>query len=73
MAAQVPLAGLAEGRIISMNIYVRLTPPQTGEIGHTEPASAIGRGLIRESMLLLRTAAEKEGFEVFMEATARIY
>jgi len=73
MAAQVTLADLAEGRIISMSIYVRLTPPQAGEIGETEPAVAIGRGLIRESMALLQTAAEKEGFEVFMETTARIY
>lgn len=56
-----------------MSIYVRLTPPQTGGLGHTEPAVAIGRGLIRESMRLLQTAAEKEGFEVFMETTARVY
>ena len=56
-----------------MSIYVRLTPPQTGDLGHTEPAVAIGRGLIRESMRLLQAAAEKEGFEVVMEATARVY
>ena len=73
MAAQVTLADQAAGRVISMSIYVRLTPPQTGEIGHTEPAVAIGRGLIHESMRLLQAAAEKEGFEVFMEATARVY
>lgn len=73
MAAQVALADQAEGRIISMSIYVRLMPPQTGGLGHTEPAVAIGRGLIRESMRLLQTAAEKEGFEVFMETTARVY
>ena len=73
MAAQVSLADQAEGRTISMSIYVRLTPPQTGECGYTEPAVAIGRGLIRESMLLLKTAAEKEGFEVFMETTSRVY
>lgn len=67
------LASKAEGRVISMNFYARLTPPQDGEIGETDAAMAIGRGLIRESMLLLKAAAEKEGFEVFMDATPRVY
>lgn len=67
------LASKAEGRVISMNFYVRLTPPQDGELGETDAAMAIGRGLIRESMLVLKAAAEKEGFEVFMDATPRVY
>lgn len=72
-AAAVNLATKAEGRVISMNFYVRLTPPQYGEIGETDAATAIGRGLIRELMLVLKAAAEKEGFEVFMDATPRVY
>lgn len=73
MAAQVSLAGLAEGRIISMNIYVRLTPTQIGEIGHTEPAVEIGRGLIREAMLMLKNAGEASGFVVEIEARQVVY
>lgn len=59
----------AEGRIISIDFHVRLTPPQDGRLGETDAAMAIGRGLIREAMLLLKNAGEAEGFEV--EVTAR--
>ena len=66
-------ASLAEGRTISMTVYVRLTPPETSVYGDTDAATEIGRGLIRESMRLLKTAAEAEGFDVFMEVQSRIY
>ena len=56
-----------------MNIYVRLTPPQGGEIGDTEAAAEIGRGLIREAMLLLKNAGEAEGFAVEMDVRQVIY
>ncbi len=67
------LADQAEGRVISLGFYVRLTPPETGVLGHTDAAIAIGRGLIREAMLLLKMTGEREGFVVEVSATNVVY
>jgi hypothetical protein len=67
------LAEAAEGRIISQQISVRMTPPQDGRLGHTDAACEIGRGLIKEAVELIRAAGEKEGFIVEIEATQVIY
>ena len=63
----------AEGRVISMSFYIRLTPSAGAELGHTDAATAIGHGLMDEAMQLLKAAAEAEGFQVFIEVTQRVY
>jgi hypothetical protein len=69
----VPEAPLAAGRIISMSIHVKLTPPATGPIGHTDEAALIGRGLIEESIYVLKRAAEAEGFTVEININQVVY
>lgn len=73
MGEKPPLADQAEGRIISLSFHIKLTPPQTGVIGHTDMAVEIGRGLIREAMLMLRNTGEAEGFAVEITATNTVY
>ena len=67
------LASKAEGRVISGTVHFKLTPPQDGELGETDAANAIGIGLIREAMCLLKTTAEREGFEVDITYNQIIY
>lgn len=67
------LASSAEGRVISMSFRVKLIPPQDGALGETEPAMEIGRGLIREAMLMLKNTGEAEGFAVEVEAQQTVY
>lgn len=67
------LADQAEGRVISLGFHVRLTPPETKVLGHTDAAVEIGRGLVCEAMLLLKTAGEREGFVVEISATNVVY
>jgi hypothetical protein len=67
------LAEKAEGRIISGTVHFRLTPPQAGELGDTDAAVEIGKGLMRESMLVLQEAAKREGFEVEIEFRQVVY
>ena len=69
----VRLADLALGRTISGNVYFKLVPPEIDDVGETDAALAIGKGLINEAMLLLKNAAEKEGFEVDVEISLRVY
>lgn len=61
---QVSLADQAEGRTISLSFRVKFIPPEGGPLGETEAAVAIGRGLIREAMLMLKNTGEAEGFTV---------
>lgn len=67
------LAEQAEGRTISISFYVRLVPVQVEKVGETDAAVAIGRGLILESMQLLKNAAEAEGFTVDIEVRQAVY
>lgn len=67
------LADQAEGRVISLGFHVQLTPPETSMLGRTDAAIVIGRGLIQEAMLLLKTAGEREGFVVEISATNVVY
>ena len=67
------LASKARGRVISIMFGVRLTPPQVGPLGDTDQATAIGKGLIREAMLMLKNAGEAEGFEVEIDARQIVY
>lgn len=69
----VRLADLVHGRTVSCNIYVKLVPPKVDKVGETNAALAIGKGLINEAMLLLKSAAELEGFEVDIEISMRAY
>lgn len=56
-----------------MSFRVKLIPPQDGALGETEPAMEIGRGLIREAMLMLKNTGEAEGFAVEVEAQQTVY
>ena len=67
------LATTAAGRTIHIVADVRLTPPETGELGHTDAAAAIGRGLVQEAFRLLKTAAEREGFTVEMTVNSVVF
>lgn len=58
------LANSAEGRVISLVFFVRLTPPQGSLLGETDSAMKIGEGIAHEAMLLLKRAGEAEGFAV---------
>lgn len=67
-----PSADNAEGRTVSLGFYVKLTPPDA-PIGETDSAMEIGSGLIREAILLLKNAGEREGFTVEIYATNVVY
>lgn len=60
-----------------MSFDVTLIPPghpvAWADLGETDAAMEIGKGLIREAMLMLKTAGEKEGFTVDIEARQVIY
>lgn len=66
------LADQALGCTISVGFSVRLRAPSDGPRGDTDMAMEIGEGLIREALLLLKTAAEAEGFEVEIKPTQMI-
>ena len=55
-----------------MSFHVRLTPPPA-DIGETDAAMEIGRGLIREVMLMLKNTGEAAGFVVEVEAQQVAY
>jgi hypothetical protein len=67
------LARKAQGRIIHQSFDVTLTPPQSGELGDTDAAFDIGKGLMREAMRLLQEAATREGFKVEIEFGQAVY
>lgn len=69
----VRLADLALGRTISGNVYFKLVPPKVDDVGETDAAMAIGKGLINEALLLLKNSAEKEGFEVEVDISLCVY
>ena len=73
MSSEPNLATKAEGRVISGTVHFKLTPPQDGDLGETDAACAIGVGLMREAMLLLKTTAEREGFEVDIAFSQVVY
>lgn len=62
-----------EGRIIRMSFDVTLTPQDTTHCGHSDMAYEIGKGLIREAILLIRDAGEKEGFKVQIDYGQMVY
>lgn len=62
-----------EGRVIHMTFDVTLTPQDTAHCGHSDMAYEIGKGLIREAMLMLKNAGEAEGFEVDIKARQVVY
>ena len=66
------IASDADGRTISLNFSITLTPPEA-PTGATDNALTIGRGLIRESMARLKASAERDGFVVEIVATNTIY
>lgn len=56
-----------------MDFRVKFTPPQDGELGDTDAAMAIGNGLIREAMLMLKNTGEAEGFAVEVNVGLTVY
>ncbi|MFA6204440.1 MAG: hypothetical protein WC710_14780 [Gallionella sp.] len=71
--ASSPLADLVEGRDISDSFTITLTPRTASLLGDTIAAEQIGRGLIRESLLLLKTACEADGFVVVINGRMLVY
>ena len=67
------LAAKAQGRIIHQSFDITMIPPQDGNLGETDMALEIGKGLIREAIQLLRAAAEAEGFKVEIEFGQVVY
>lgn len=66
------LADKAGSRVIHITIDLILTPPQT-ELGSTDAANAIGHGIIREVLQLLRVVGETEGFKVDIETRQVVF
>ena len=62
-----------EGRVIHMAFHVTLTPQNTQHLGETDMALEYGHGLIREVFMMLKAAAEAEGFQVDINATNVVY
>lgn len=73
MSSEPNLAAKADGRVISGTVHFKLTPPQDGDLGETDAANAIGIGLMREAMMMLKTTAEREGFEVDIAFSQVVY
>jgi hypothetical protein len=69
------LADRVEGRVIHLSFDITLIPPghPVANLGDTDAAMEIGRGLVREAMMLLKAAGEAEGFEVQIEASNVVY
>ena len=71
------LAVVANGRVIHMAFDVTLFPPEHPvaweQLGDTDEAMDIGKGLIREVMLMLKNTCEAEGFRVEVEASQVVY
>lgn len=63
----------AGGRIISQTFFIKLTPPPCATTADTDVATAIGRDLIREAMMLIKNAGEAEGFVVDVTASQIVY
>lgn len=67
----------AQGRIIHMSFDITLIPPghpvEWEKLGDTDEAREIGKGLIREAMLMLQNTCKAEGFTVEVEARQVIY
>jgi len=66
-------ADQVEGRIISGTIQIKLTPPQTDDVGETDAATQFGLTLIRGTLQLMENAAKAEGFEVDASFTITVY
>lgn len=64
---------MSERRTISLAVYVQMTPTKPAEVGETDVAMEIGRGLIEESMRVLQEAARREGFEVRIHVGQMVY
>jgi hypothetical protein len=64
---------MVEGRKLHLTIDVWLSPPSQEKVGSTSPAWEIGRGLLKESIGMLRNTLEAEGFEVNIDTQMVIY
>ena len=71
------LSDKAQGRIIHLSFDVTLIPPghpvAWADLGDTDAAIDIGKGLILEAMMLLKSSCEAEGFKVEITATNVVY
>lgn len=64
---------MVEGRTLHLTIDVWLSPPDQVKVGPTLPAWEIGRGLLKESVGMLKNTLEAEGFKVKAETQMVIY
>ena len=58
------LADDTEGRIISIVLNIKISPPQTGKLGHTDRAIHIANGFIVRFKRIIKSIAEHHGFTV---------
>lgn len=70
-------SGSLDGRVIHVILDVMLTPPghpvSWAELGDTDRAMEIGRGLVREAVAMIKTAGEAEGFAVQINAREVVF
>lgn len=75
--ASSPLASQTLGRVIRISFDVTLTPPghpvPLADMGDTDRAMEIGHGLIREAAMLVKAAAEAEGFGIDITAKRIVF
>ena len=71
------LSAKAQGRIIHLSLDVTLIPPghpiKLADLGDTDAAVDIGKGLIHEAVMMLKNSGEAEGFKVQIEARQVVY
>jgi len=67
------LAARVEGRTIHITVDVWLAPPEGQDVGEVDPALEIGKGLIREALMLLKAAADAEGFSIDIKAKQVVF
>lgn len=63
----------AEGRTIHATIDIWITHHDPKRVGDIDAGLEIGKGLVRESMLLLENAARREGFEIEAKLRQVVY
>ena len=67
------LARQSCGRLIHATADIRIEPPAVKQVGETDMAMEIGRGLVNEALRMLKTACESEGFAVDISIRLVVY
>lgn len=64
MNSALKIVPAADGRTVHATLDIWLTHPDPAVVGDVDVGMEIGKGLVREAVMLLKSAAEKEGFSV---------